>query len=213
MERNIILFDTETTGLGDRDEVIQFSAVVLHQKDGHLSFKDVISFYCDTNVFINPDASAIHGITNDRLKELSGGKFFEEQIIKYPDIINPQIPTIFVAYNIAFDKRLVNQTLLQNGYGAIDFGKNITSMPRSNVGTHNLCLMKYCEQMYTGGRRIKLQTVIDKYVKTNLLDSLYVKLKDTFNITDTATSGYHDALYDTIACTVIFVHNRLHLAY
>lgn len=213
MKRNIVIFDTETTGLGSTDEVIQFSAIVMTQLDDKIDFKDVISFYADTNKHIAPGASAVHGITNTELTRLSNGKYFEEQIGKYQDIIDPSVPTIFIAYNIAFDKRLVNQTLEQNGYLPIDFGRTITSMPNDNRGNYNLCLMRYCEQIYTGGKRVKLESIMQKYVKADLQNTLYKKLKAKYNIQDSATDGYHDALYDTVACVVIFIQNKLHLAY
>lgn len=213
MERNIILFDVETTGLKSKDEVIQFSAVVLHQVDDKIKFKNVISFYCDTNIIIPEEVTKINGITNSMLKELSKGKYFEEQICNYPEIVSPSIPTIFVSYGIDFDIRLVNQTLTQNGYDRINFGRKTSTIPKGGDGIYNFCLLELCRQIYGNGTRLKLQTVMKYHVKTNILDSLYLKIRKEYNIKDTAIANFHDALYDTVACVAIFIHNRLHLAY
>ncbi|WP_304427876.1 3'-5' exonuclease [uncultured Clostridium sp.] len=213
MERNIILFDVETTGLKNTDEVIQFSAIVVHQIDNQIKVKNVISFYCDTNIIISPEASKVNGITNSMLKELSGGKYFEEQICKYPEIVSPSIQTVFVSYGIDFDTRLVNQTLSQNGYDRINFGRKFSNIPRSGDGISCFCLLELCRQIYGRGTRLKLQYVMQHHIKTNLLDSLYFKMKKEFNIPSSALDGFHDSLYDSVACLAIFIHNRLHLAY
>lgn len=212
MKRNIILFDTETTGLGNKDEVIQLCAIILTQDGKKLKFKDVINFYCDTNVHIPQEAVNIHGIDNKALYKLSDGKYFEEQLVKCKDFVDPSIPTVYMAYNINFDKRLINQTLEQNGYAPIDFGQQLNFMPADASRNYNVCLMEIAKQAYTNGRRVKLQTLIDKYMDENHLKMLHTKLKAAYKI-KTASDGYHDALYDTVACLVLLTQSKIYLAY
>ena len=38
------IFDTETTGLGPRDEVVQFSGILLNDDD-HYKIESVLNFY------------------------------------------------------------------------------------------------------------------------------------------------------------------------
>lgn len=212
MRRNIIVFDTETTGVGIKDEVIQFCGILLEQRDDRLTIAKVVNFYCDTNKHIPQDAINVHGIDNKLLYELSEGKYFEECISSFSEFINPTIPTLYMSYGISFDKRLINQTLEQNGYSPIDFGNTLSSMPVDMKVNSNICLLQLCSQIYNNSYKIKLASLLNKEPLKKTLDLLYNKLKAACKI-KTANDTYHDAFYDTVACLVILMHSKLYLSY
>jgi len=93
-----MILDTETTGLSRDDEIVQIAA--LSPEGGSL---------LDTLIrplrAIPPDATAIHGITNDDVAEAPA---FPE----IHDLLRELMESrIVVIYNAAFDMRLLNQTL------------------------------------------------------------------------------------------------------
>lgn len=89
--------DTETTGLGDDDQVIQVSIV---RNDGTVMLDTLIY----THKEISPDAFEVHGISQECL----------EGAPRYPDV-HEKIKNIItdkevIYYNSDFDKRLLRQT-------------------------------------------------------------------------------------------------------
>lgn len=100
------IFDTEGTGLTNKDEVIEFSGILTG--DSINDFQDAIDFYAMTSVPIHPKALEVHGIDRKTLYERSGGKYFETQ---FNDILPKIKDCSFVGYNVSFDTRLVNSTL------------------------------------------------------------------------------------------------------
>ena len=90
----ILYFDTETTGLYP-GRIIQLS-YVMDGKEG-VSGKN---FYFAVD-YIDPAATAVHGITVEKLKVLSGGKTFSDyQDEIYDDFANADL---IVAHNAKFD--------------------------------------------------------------------------------------------------------------
>ena len=99
-----IIFDTETTGLGDKDQIVEISCIA--------STGDVL---LDTlvrpTIPVPEEATAIHGISNDDL-------------VNVPTIydLTPRLHELFdnkttLSYNIAFDRRLLKQSLEAVGIG------------------------------------------------------------------------------------------------
>ena len=99
---NNIILDTETTGLGRDDEVIQLGIINIRGE-----------ILCDARVRpdmeVSPSATAIHGITQEALqhaphiREIHG---FLMGIFDAHDLI--------IAYNAPFDARMLAQTLRKN---------------------------------------------------------------------------------------------------
>lgn len=80
--RSIVVFDVETTGKDpDVDRIVQFAGVKL---DGDLTEVDRMVLSIDPDFPIDPEASKVHGITNEDLK---GGPKFAEVGIKIYDFI------------------------------------------------------------------------------------------------------------------------------
>ena len=69
-----VIFDTETTGLGNNDEVIQFSCMYLNE---NFKLNGIDDFYCMPTAEISAGAMAVHHLTLNKVRKLSGQKFFE----------------------------------------------------------------------------------------------------------------------------------------
>ena len=90
----IIFFDTETSGLRP-GRIIQLSYVML---DGDKVTGKNFFFYTE---YIESSASAVHGITVEKLLKLSGGHTFSEYIDEIQDDFDKADLT--VAHNFPFD--------------------------------------------------------------------------------------------------------------
>ena len=212
---HFMIFDTETTGLGPKDEVIQFAGLLLRttteqEKQSmraagkpvkELKMMRFYNFYCDTIKSIDPGAAKIHGIDKKKLKELSEGYTFEDNF--YPMIKElGDIDICWVAYNVAFDKRIINQTLENNGLPAFNFGKTKAAISRENTTT-NFCLMNAMTSMNPAGKRRKLAEVVDSlgYSKEAIDNSFSVFAKQCGL---ESKGAYHDATYDVFCTYLVF---------
>lgn len=95
----IIFFDTETTGLTPGN-IIQLSYVTEEKND--TAAKNFF-FYVP---FIPPEATAVHGITAEKLAKLSGGHTFSEYLEEIDDDFRRADLT--VAHNFAFDYKFMS---------------------------------------------------------------------------------------------------------
>ena len=90
----IIYFDTETTGLYP-GRIIQLSYVL---EDGESVKGKNFYFFVE---WIDPSATKVHGITVEKLAELSKGKTFSDYADEiYEDFKNA---SLVVAHNVRFD--------------------------------------------------------------------------------------------------------------
>lgn len=96
---NCICIDTETTGLGENDVVVEIAAIRI--KTGEVLVNDVVKPNWITNRF----AEATHGIT---WEEQMRGVAFVEVLAKLEDPIYSRL--FFTAFNLSFDERLIRQT-------------------------------------------------------------------------------------------------------
>jgi DNA polymerase-3 subunit epsilon len=123
IESNPVYLDTETTGLGNYDEVIEI--VVLDDQANSL-YASLIK----PRGKIDPEAGRIHGIT-------------QEMLVNAPSWMDvwPQAKAVLVnrrigVYNVEFDKRLINQSCDRSG------------MPRSLPEGIFFDIMKIYAQFY-----------------------------------------------------------------
>lgn len=213
------LFDTETTGLGSKDEVIQFSGLLLRDpvaEDGqsssstNLVLMKFYNFYCNTTQVISDGAYQVHGIDKNALVQLSEGKTFEDNFYPFLTSLRKTIEAdktfngndvCWVAYNVAFDKRLVNQTLVQNGLPAFNFGKNNALFSKTN-GDSNVCLMNAITSLL--GKRRKLSEVIAYFDLESQINKSFKVFADKCGIGDDIS--YHNAAYDVFASFVVMNH-------
>ncbi len=103
MVREIIL-DTETTGLSHvtGDRVIEVACVELIN---HVASGKTLQFYCSTDKIISEEAAAVHGLTNDFLKDYDS---FDNQHKELLDFIKDDI---LIIHNAEFDLGFINNEL------------------------------------------------------------------------------------------------------
>lgn len=199
----IVIYDTEGTGTGRKDEVIQLAYIVTNMK---MEILGVFNKYCFSNRPIDPGAYAAHGIDRDTLLELSKKVFFE-QIIANDPIFTPEKnvisekDVIFIAYNGSYDMRLINSTLANNTGGRIDFGEKITKISSAGkTGRYNLCAYEALKAHLNYGYPIKLTEMAKKYLpelSPRDLEDEYKVICHRFKV-DSGNSKAHDALYDAM---------------
>ena len=95
---DIIIIDTETTGIFDEDRIIQLAFIVIDANT--MSVKNRYSDLCSTSVPIKGEATKVHKKTNDMIKNLPRLKKTEtyKMLVKYN---KPQ--NVFVFHNASFD--------------------------------------------------------------------------------------------------------------
>ncbi|SEQ31992.1 DNA polymerase III, epsilon subunit [Rosenbergiella nectarea] len=105
VEKQMVIIDTETTGLGDDAEIIEVAAL---RCDGKIMLNTLVKPLKPIPV----SATAIHGITNEMIANAPS----------WPEVIGQLILAAgsddFLAYNSAFDARLIKQTTYEH-YGVI----------------------------------------------------------------------------------------------
>ena len=121
--RQLVLFDTETTGLDySRDEIIQFSAVVLELENGEVVTKEQYDHLVTLSPgsFVPPKIQQLTGITDMDIMERGIPK---EQLCG--DIARMiQGDTLLLAYNAHFDLSFLYYLLLRHGDITILKGKD-----------------------------------------------------------------------------------------
>lgn len=195
-----------------KGEVIQFSALVCNEDT--LMPEEFISFYCMPTEPISDDAAfKVHGIKNEDIYKLSGGKYLEDYLFNprekggYSDIFNAK-GNVYMSYGIDFDTKAINDTLA--GYSMeVDFGKRIQTFTdfKENKNYH-LCLMKSFRSIMGLPYNVKLVESL-RLMKFDSIDEAYKKIMKKFN--KDANAGFHNADYDTVAAWTLFYQMRAHL--
>lgn len=138
----LVLFDTETTGLQySRDEIIEFAAVVVEQREGKAvilqEYDELIAL--SPGGFVPPQIEALTGISNQDLRERGIPK---TRVCR--DIAEMiQGNTLLLAYNAHFDLSFLFYLLLRDGDPAILKGKDkldlLTVYKDRHSYPHKLC--------------------------------------------------------------------------
>jgi DNA polymerase III subunit epsilon len=107
-----IIFDTETTGLDSReDRIIEIGGIEL---DNHFpTGRSIHLFVNPGNKKVHPDALAVHGITDDFLKDKPGFADVVDQILEFFEGAK------WIAHNATFDMGFVNAELGRLGMAPI----------------------------------------------------------------------------------------------
>ncbi|MEJ5314802.1 MULTISPECIES: 3'-5' exonuclease [Anaerolinea] len=98
LKHNPIYLDTETTGLGAQDEIIEISIV---NDQGQVVYESLVR----PTRPIPPDAIAIHGITNEEVQKARPWHIVWQEV--RPVLLNAGVVVI---YNEEFDLRMMQQT-------------------------------------------------------------------------------------------------------
>ena len=138
----LVLFDTETTGLSfEQDEIIEFAAVVVEQRDGEPT---VIQEY-DQLVSLTPGKSVpelIQNLTGITTRDVMERGISKTRVCRD---IGEMIAgnTLLLAYNAHFDLSFLFYLLLQNGDPLILKGKDkldlLTVYKDRRAYPHKLC--------------------------------------------------------------------------
>ncbi|GIV81355.1 MAG: DNA polymerase III subunit epsilon [Anaerolineae bacterium] len=97
LQQPLVVLDTETTGLGQRDQVVQI-AVIDHTGE------PLLESLIKPSMPISRDASRVHGITSDMVRDAPS---FPEI---YPQLVAVLAGHTIIAYNASFDRQMLNQT-------------------------------------------------------------------------------------------------------
>ncbi len=104
------VLDTETTGLGAEDEIVQIGIV---DRDGVALMNQMIK----PTIAIGPGAAAVHGISD---RDVFEAPSFARVYSKLSALLAGQA---VVAYNMDFDWRMLQQTAARYGLPSVRIGK------------------------------------------------------------------------------------------
>lgn len=196
---NYLIFDTETTGLTSRDEVIEFAGFLV---DEHLKLKTLYLCYCDTLVSYNPQAVKVTGLDRKTIHQLSEGRFFEDYFLQYSGLWEQKDLT-WVGYNVSFDIEKIKMTLQNNGYSYPDFGRKAVALENDH-GRYNFDLMQAIANFKNRGRRMKLQQAVSQFCSKSE-DQLKKEFDNIMRYANVDIAGnYHDAVYDAFVTYCLF---------
>jgi len=175
----LVLFDTETTGLQyNRDEIIEFSAVVLEQEQGQpkvvQEYDELVSL--SPGGFVPPKIQQLTGISTADLRERGLPK---TRICR--DIAQMiQGNTLLLAYNAHFDLSFLFYLLLRDGDPAILKGKDkldlLTVYRDRHSFPHKLC--SAIEQYGLSGKVVNSHRAVDDVLATVAVMEEMEKEKD-----------------------------------
>ena len=101
---DVLILDTETTGLGRQSEVIEVA--LINTRGEELLHRLALPLGG-----IPPDAARVHGLTMARLRQL-GAVSWQEVHASLAPVLNAA--ALVLVYNAAFDRRLLQQTCARN---------------------------------------------------------------------------------------------------
>ena len=170
----VLYLDTETSSLNGK--IIQMAYIIID--DGEiLAGKNL---YCCVDE-INPLAQAVHGITVDKLKELSEGKDFSfYKNIIYNDF---QSADLIIGHNCSFDIRILKKEFAAGGLNLNVEGKTFCTQSYFT----NICKIKHHHFKY---KKPKLVELAEYYGIGD--EEISDCCRQIFN----CTAGSHDARYD-----------------
>lgn len=110
-----IIFDTETTGLGLEDRIVQVGSIIYNDENEKLYDE-----LCFTERIISEQANKVNGITN---KDLENEKTFVDSLF-YNDLLELNIKSNYlIAHNISFDLGMLEKEGFRSNFKLIDTKK------------------------------------------------------------------------------------------
>ena len=176
-----ILFDTETTGAGEKDRIIQVGAMIVHGRDEI----EVYDELCLADVPIAIEAMEVHNITPDVIEnqppytELN----FSKKLLEFN-----QPENYLIAHNISFDLSMVEKEGFENHYTLIDTLRCAKHLLPDSP-SHRLQYLRYALELYKteGAEAAKLGITIkahdaigDVLVMKLLLSELVKRTQEKF---------------------------------
>lgn len=173
----IIVLDTETTGIGKQDQVIQLATIAIPDSIALLKEQmgqKPIPFVTTNNYYnptcpINPHAQKVHGLSKIKL-------------CKYPSSVTCKLDSevkMIVAHNAPFDSRMLKVTHL-NQICTISLAKKIEKLQGGKIGFTNYQLHTMFTYYYPEQSE-RFKTVLhDALGDTTMCLMILVKLLDQF---------------------------------
>ena len=115
LNHRFYVIDTETTGLGPHDEIIQIAII---NEQGRTMMDQLVKPLAP----ITPGAARVHGISEDHLADAPA---FRRLYIPLSKLL---AGATVVAYNMDFDWRMLQQTVARSGLRDIRIGKRDCAM-------------------------------------------------------------------------------------
>ena len=191
------IFDTETTGTGKFDEVVELGGIWL---DEQFKICDVFHKYWLPLKLFDPKAASVNGLSMKLLSEKTS-RFIEQDIYKIS-----QDNVCYIEWSsLGFDKKMINQTLSLHGYDQIDFGrdtKSIKALRRQHIIVQDIITNGVC-----GGQPGRLRDIAERVLSLDerqMVNSLERKLFNT-------DGSYHSASYDALITAIIVVKYKDYL--
>lgn len=169
----LIVLDTETTGLGKDDTIIQFSAQKYTIKDGKISLKESLDEYINPGHPLNPKITEITGITDEVLFD----KPFEPEVLsKKIEPFMRGVDTI-VAYNTPFDMRFIKAMYERGGMefnppfelDVLEMARDL--VPKEDTKNHKLITMA---ELYGVAEGLSFHNAADDVTATALLLQAFI---------------------------------------
>ena len=137
--RDLVILDTETTGRGKNDFIIQFSARKLRKRGKQYIMEEELDIYIKPPFLISKKIEELTGITNEFLSDKPSE---EDVFIQIKNFLQGAIP---VAYNAPFDIGFLSRMYGRNGEEyQYDYALDVLEMardlvPKSQSASHKLC--------------------------------------------------------------------------
>jgi DNA polymerase III epsilon subunit-like protein len=135
-----ILFDTETTGAGTQDRIIQVGAMIVHGRDEI----EVYDELCLADVPINIEAMEVHNITPDVIENQP--PYAELEFTKKIHELNVS-ENYLIAHNISFDLGMLEKEGFENHYTLIDTLRCAKHL-LADSPYHRLQYLRYSLELY-----------------------------------------------------------------
>lgn len=179
----MLLFDTETTDLNP-GQIGQLSYLIIDMENMENKIEGK-NFFFSVN-YVNPSASAVTGLTREKLCELSGDKIFSDYLEEiFEDFTNVDM---IIAHNINFDIKFITAEFKRCGY---EFKPKLT-----------FCSMKY----YTDICKIPSKHKPDSYKFPKLEEAINFVGIDNEKVNELckkiykgSEASFHDSRYDIVA--------------
>ena len=135
-----ILFDTETTGNGELDRIIQVGAMIVHDRENIEVFDEL----CSTSVPISIEAMEVHNITPEVIADKA--PYSETTFAKRVEEYNAP-ENYLIAHNIKFDLGMLEKEGFVNRYTLIDTVR-VAKHLLPDSPAHRLQYLRYALELY-----------------------------------------------------------------
>jgi len=134
---NIVVIDTETTGIDVlKDDIVQLAAVLVQLKgNGEFAARTLMLTYCNPKVPIDPEAAEVHGITQEMVQYAPSSKWALIQLAMVLDELGNTGKVILAGHN----SERFDIPLMHNLYPAGLFNKYL------HIDTYNLALRMFSD--------------------------------------------------------------------